>query len=69
MTKTNFEGLKVGLLLTNIKTSKVWIVTDLISEYSSVGKSSPDVFKVRLSNNAGKSQSVSVDSIRKNYKW
>ena len=49
MTTANFEGIKVGLMVKNIKTSKNWVVTDLITEFSSPGKSTPDVFKVRLS--------------------
>jgi hypothetical protein len=66
---TQFEGLKIGTMVKNLKTSKNWIVTDFISSYSSVKKSEPDVFEVRISNGIGKSQKISIDSLKKNYEW
>jgi len=69
VTTTNFNGIKVGTVVQNIKTTKKWIVTDLITEYSSPGKSSPDIFKVRILNGAGKSMNLTVSSLSKNYIW
>jgi hypothetical protein len=66
---TKFAGLRVGLMVKNTKTSKNWIVTDFVSSYSSVKKSEPDIFEVRISNGAGKYQKISVDSLKKNYSW
>jgi hypothetical protein len=56
-------------MVKNIKTTKNWVVTDLITEFSSPDKSIPDIYKVRLSNGAGKSQNITVKSLLKNYKW
>ena len=64
-----FTGLKVGLMVKNNKTSKNWMITELITSYSSVSKQSPDEHKVRLSNGMGKYSIVSIDSLKKNYSW
>jgi hypothetical protein len=64
-----FTGLKVGLMVKNNKTSKNWMITELITSYSSVSKQSPDEYKVRLSNGMGKYSIVSIDSLKKNYSW
>lgn len=69
MTTQHFNGIEVGLMVRSNKTSKTWIVTDLISEYSSPKKASPDIFKVRLTNGIGKSLNLTVSSLSKNYTW
>ena len=65
--KTQFAGLKIGQTVKNSKTSKNWIITDFISAFSSTKTKSPDEFKVRLSNGAGKTLLVSVEVLKKNY--
>ena len=69
MDKIKFSGLEIGQIIKNNKTLKNWIVTEFITSYSSVKKSQPDQYKVRLSNGMGKSLVVSVDSLRKKYQW
>lgn len=69
MDQIYFEGLKIGLVVKNTKTSKNWMLTDFVISYSSVKKPSPDQHEVRLSNGMGKSIVVSVDKLRKNYTW
>lgn len=65
---TKFAGLTVGLMVKNNKTSKNWMITDLVTSYSSVKKQLPDQHKVRLSNGA-KHLLISVENLNKNYKW
>jgi len=67
--ETRFVGLKVGLMVKNIKTSKNWMITEFVTSYSSVKKQSPDEFKVRLSNGTGRHQVISVEDLRKNFNW
>ena len=67
--QTQFLGLRVVLMVTNKKTSKNWMITDLITSFSSVKKQSADEFKVRLSNGAGKTLIISVENLNKNYTW
>jgi hypothetical protein len=67
--QTQFSGLRVGLMVKNKKTSKNWMITDLITSFSSVKKQIPDEFKVRLSNGSGKTLIVTVDNLNKNYTW
>jgi hypothetical protein len=69
MDKIKFNGLQIGQVIKNNKTLKNWIVTEFITSYSSVKKSQPDQYKVRLSNGMGKFIVVPVDSLRKKYKW
>ncbi len=69
MDKIKFNGLKIGQVIKNNKTSKNWTVTEFITSYSSVKKSQPDQYKVRLSNGMGKFIVVSVESLMEKYKW
>jgi|694.fasta_scaffold05898_23 hypothetical protein len=64
-----FTGLELGLMVKNKKTLKNWMVTELITSYSSIAKQSPDEFKVRLSNGMGKYVIVPIDKLNKNYEW
>ena len=67
--QTQFSDLKIGLMVKNNKTSKNWMITDFVTSFSSIKKQTPDVFKVRLSNGAGKTMLLTVDNLKKNYSW
>jgi hypothetical protein len=69
MKQKEFSGLRVGLMVKNIKTSKQWIITDFVTSFSSITKQAPDEYKVRLANGMGKYLIVSVEDLRKNYTW
>ena len=43
------------------------MITDLVTSYSSVNKTKPDVFEVRISDSSGKYQKFSVDKLHKNF--
>jgi hypothetical protein len=69
MKQQEFSGLRVGLMVSNNKTSKKWIITDFVTSFSSISKQKPDEYKVRLANGMGKFLIVSVEDLRKNYNW
>ncbi len=67
--KTNLLGLKIGSIVKNKKTSKIWIVTDFVTSYSSVKKRTPDQFKIRLSNSMNKSILVDEKELNEKFDW
>jgi hypothetical protein len=66
--QVEFLNLKVGLIVKD-KKSKSWMITELITGFSSSKKTLVDEFKVRLSNGLGKHKIISVDYLKKNFKW
>lgn len=67
--KINISGLKIGSLVKNKKTSKIWIVTDFVTSFSSVKKRTPDQFKIRLSNSMNKSILIDEKELEDKYDW
>jgi hypothetical protein len=68
MMQAIFSDLKIGLIVKD-KTSKSWMITEFITSFSSTKKNSADEFKLRISNGLGKHKVLSVDYLKKNYKW